>query len=90
MVYLRGVLVSAFEAGTMPRDGPMFLVLSRLLKFTPQEQARIATRGGGGGGGGGVTGGAQGGGGMHAPASQPANQSQGGWLSFGRTSFTRQ
>ena len=86
MVYLRGVLVSAFEAGTMPRDGPMFLVLSRLLKLTPQELARIATRGGGGG----VTGGAQGGGRMHAPASQPANQSQGGWLSFGRTSFTRQ
>ena len=86
MVYLRDVLVSAFEAGTMPRDGPMFLVLSRLLKLTPQELARIATRGGGGG----VTGGAQGGGGMHAPASQPANQSQGGWLSFGRTSFTRQ
>ena len=84
MVYLRGVLVSAFEAGTMPRDGPMFLVLSRLLKLTPQELARIANRGGGG------VGGSQGGGGVHAPANQMSNQTQGGWLSFGRTSFTRQ
>ena len=43
MVYLRGVLVSAFEAGTMPREGPMFQVggsreaLSSLQTAVPGE-----------------------------------------------------
>ena len=43
MVYLRGVLVSAFEAGTMPREGPMFQVggsreaLSSLQTAAPGE-----------------------------------------------------
>ncbi|GAX78287.1 hypothetical protein CEUSTIGMA_g5729.t1 [Chlamydomonas eustigma] len=43
MVYLRGVLVSAFESGAISKEGPMFMVLSRLLKLTPQELARIST-----------------------------------------------
>ena len=91
MVYLRGVLVSAFEAGTIPREGPMFLVLSRLLKLTPQEMARIAMRGG--------SGGAAGGSGMLTSSNHPnhLNQPQGlsglmasalGGLSFTRGSFT--
>lgn len=44
MAYLRGVILSGFESGSLPRDGPMFTVLTRLLKVTPQEMQRISSR----------------------------------------------
>lgn len=36
VAYLRGVIVSGLESGSLPREGPMFVVLTRLLKVTPQ------------------------------------------------------
>lgn len=44
VAYLRGVILSGFESGSLPRDGPMFTVLTRLLKVTPQEMQRISSR----------------------------------------------
>lgn len=35
--YLRGVIVSGYQNGTMPHDTPLFPVLARLLKFTDAE-----------------------------------------------------
>ena len=39
--YLKNVLVSAFEKGTLPKDSPMVAVLARLLSFSPDEIERI-------------------------------------------------
>ena len=39
--YLRGVIVSGFQNGTMPHDTPLFPVLARLLKITDAETELI-------------------------------------------------
>lgn len=41
VAYLKNVLVSAFENGTLPRDSPMVEVLGRLLFFSPDEFEKI-------------------------------------------------
>lgn len=41
--YLKNILVSAFEKGTLPKDSPMVDVLARLLHFSPKEIQRIET-----------------------------------------------
>ncbi|GLI69896.1 hypothetical protein VaNZ11_014552 [Volvox africanus] len=40
--YLRAAIISFFESGSLPRDGLVLQVLSRLLRFTPAEMAAIA------------------------------------------------
>lgn len=40
--YLRAAILSFFESGALPRDGPILPVLSRLLRFTQAEMAAIA------------------------------------------------
>ncbi|GIL43752.1 hypothetical protein Vafri_1387 [Volvox africanus] len=40
--YLRAAIISFFESGSLPRDGLVLQVLSRLLRFTPTEMAAIA------------------------------------------------
>ncbi|EFJ51341.1 hypothetical protein VOLCADRAFT_88070 [Volvox carteri f. nagariensis] len=40
--YLRAAIISFFESGSLPREGPVLQVLSRLLRFTPTEMAGIA------------------------------------------------
>ncbi len=37
VVYLRTVLLDGFMNGQLPRDSPIFSVISKILKITPQE-----------------------------------------------------
>ncbi|GMH35805.1 hypothetical protein BSKO_03673 [Bryopsis sp. KO-2023] len=41
VAYLKNVLVSAFEKGTLPKDSPMVEVLARLLHFGPEDMEKI-------------------------------------------------
>eukprot|EP00798_Chlamydomonas_sp_ICE-L_P002346 gene2346-8648_t len=39
--YMRSVIISGFVSGELPKVGSIFPVLSRLLRFTPQETEKI-------------------------------------------------
>eukprot|EP00798_Chlamydomonas_sp_ICE-L_P019140 gene19140-25748_t len=39
--YMRSVIISGFMSGELPKEGSIFPVLSRLLRFTPQETDKI-------------------------------------------------
>lgn len=42
MNYVKNVLVSAFETGSLPKTSPMLVVLARLFEFDEEEMTRIA------------------------------------------------
>jgi hypothetical protein len=42
--YIRQVILNGYETGELPRGTPLYVVLSRLLKFTAAEEETIRVK----------------------------------------------